>query len=144
MQDPTVVKIIQEKGEINDELDFALMNYLLQNRGPGYTACQPSLVEIEEGKKAIKMKRNHALAHYNLGLIYGGQGKKSLAVKYYTAAIRYDRKDADAHNNRGLIYMEQGKYHRAVADFSRALEVNPNHLYAAQNRQNAKQKLATR
>ena len=59
MQDPTVVKIIQEQGEINDELDFALMNYLLQNRGPGYTACQPSLVELEEGKKAIKMNIDH-------------------------------------------------------------------------------------
>ena len=55
MQDPIVVKILQEKGVISDELDYALMNYLLQNRGPGFTACQPSLVELEEGSKAIKM-----------------------------------------------------------------------------------------
>ncbi|MFX0133755.1 MAG: hypothetical protein ACFFDN_08930 [Candidatus Hodarchaeota archaeon] len=59
MQDPTIIKIIQEKGEINDELDFALMNYLLQNRGPGFTACQPSLVELEGGKQAIKMNIDH-------------------------------------------------------------------------------------
>jgi hypothetical protein len=55
MQDPRVIRILQEKGEINDELDFALMKYLIQNRGPGYTACQPSLVELEGGKRAIKL-----------------------------------------------------------------------------------------
>ncbi len=52
---PNIIKVLQEKGAISDELDYALMNYLLKNRGTGYTACQPSLVEIEGGKKAIKM-----------------------------------------------------------------------------------------
>ncbi|MFX1237614.1 MAG: hypothetical protein ACFFAS_00620 [Promethearchaeota archaeon] len=52
---PKVVKIIQEKGEINDEIDYALMNYLLQHVGPGYTACQPQLVELDGGTQAIKM-----------------------------------------------------------------------------------------
>lgn len=59
MQDPSIIKIIQEQGEINDELDLALANYLIQNRGPGFTACQPSLVELEGGKKAIKMDIDH-------------------------------------------------------------------------------------
>ena len=53
MQDPSIVKVLQENGEINDELDYAIMNYLIQNRGPGFTACQPSLIELEEGKKSI-------------------------------------------------------------------------------------------
>jgi hypothetical protein len=56
---PAVIKILQDKGEINDELDFALMNYLITNRGPGYTACQPQLVELENSKKAIKMNVDH-------------------------------------------------------------------------------------
>ena len=59
MQDPSVIKILQKQGEIDDELDYALMNYLIQNRGPGYTACQPSLVELENGNKAIKMNIDH-------------------------------------------------------------------------------------
>lgn len=59
MSDPIIVKILQQQGQINDELDYALMNYLLKNRGPGYTACQPSLVELEGGKKAIKMNIDH-------------------------------------------------------------------------------------
>ena len=52
---PKILKVIEDDGEINDELDYALMNYLIRNRGPGYTACQPKLVELENGKKAIKM-----------------------------------------------------------------------------------------
>ena len=53
-------KILNEQGEINDELDYALMNYLIKNRGFGFTACQPKLVELEEeGKKAIKMDIDH-------------------------------------------------------------------------------------
>jgi len=59
MKNPSVIKILEERGEINDELDYALMNYLLQNRGAGYTACQPQLLEIEGGKKAIKMNIDH-------------------------------------------------------------------------------------
>ncbi|MHA1272747.1 MAG: hypothetical protein ACTSVV_18615 [Promethearchaeota archaeon] len=55
MEPPKVAKILQENGEISDELDYAIMNYLLQNRGTGYTACQPKLVELENGKKAIQM-----------------------------------------------------------------------------------------
>ncbi len=55
MSAPNVVKVLQEAGEINDELDYALMNYLLKNRGTGFTACQPQLVELEDGKQAIKM-----------------------------------------------------------------------------------------
>ncbi|MHA2035263.1 MAG: hypothetical protein ACW98X_02445 [Promethearchaeota archaeon] len=59
MEDPTIVKVLQENGEINDELDYAIMNYLIQNRGPGFTACQPSLIELEDDKKAIKMDIDH-------------------------------------------------------------------------------------
>lgn len=55
MDNPQIKKVIEEEGEISDELDYALMNYLLRNRGSGYTPCQPQLVELESGKKAIKM-----------------------------------------------------------------------------------------
>ncbi len=65
MEDPSIVKVLQENGEINDELDYAIMNYLIQNRGPGFTACQPSLIELEEEKKAIKMDIDHTFIDGN-------------------------------------------------------------------------------
>ena len=65
MSIPNVVNILQEDGAINDELDYALMTYILKNRGTGYTACQPSLVELEDGKKAIKMNIDNTLINKN-------------------------------------------------------------------------------
>ncbi len=62
---PNVIKVLQEQGEINDELDFALMNYLITNRGAGYTACQPQLVELENSKQAIKMNIDNTFIDKN-------------------------------------------------------------------------------
>jgi len=90
MSAPIVVKILQEQGEINDELDYALMNYLIQNRGPGYTACQPSLVELDGGRLAIKMNIDHTFIDNDnqlMGLGIVGQiyiDHKTLKVIYCT------------------------------------------------------------
>ena len=65
MSAPNVIKVLQENGEINDELDYAIMNYLLKNRGSGYTACQPKLVELEGEKQAIKMDLDHTFIDKN-------------------------------------------------------------------------------
>ncbi|MFW9896301.1 MAG: hypothetical protein ACFFDB_04075 [Promethearchaeota archaeon] len=88
MEDPLIVKTLQEKGEINDELDYAIMNYLIQNRGPGYTACQPSLTELEGGKKAIKMDLDHTFIDNNNQLMgLGIVGK--IYIDYETLKVIY-------------------------------------------------------
>lgn len=79
---PKIMKVIEENGEINDELDYALMNYLLKNRGPGYTACQPKLVELEDGKKAIKMDIDHTFIDKNNNLM--GLGIVGFLIIDYT------------------------------------------------------------
>lgn len=52
---PEIAQVIEENGEISDDLDYALMRYLMENRGSGFTACQPKLVKLKNGTKAIKM-----------------------------------------------------------------------------------------
>ena len=87
MKEPHIVKVLQE-GEINDELDYALMNYLLKNRGPGYTACQPKLIELEDSKKAIKMDIDSTFVDKNnqlMGLGIVG----SLFVEFDTLKVLY-------------------------------------------------------
>jgi len=89
-QQPKVAKVLQEDGEINDELDYALMNFLLKNRGTGYTPCQPKLVELENGEKAIQMNIDNTFADKNNQLMgLGIVGKmyidfESLKVIYCT------------------------------------------------------------
>ena len=98
MPTPNVVKILQEEGAINDELDYALMNYLLKNRGTGYTACQPSLVELEEGKKAIKMNIDNTLIDKNNQLMgIGIVG--TLFIDSETLQVIYCTSKEDLENN---------------------------------------------
>lgn len=51
---PIIVKVLAEHGKVSDEIDWNVYKFLINERGPGYTACSPSLVELEGGKKAIK------------------------------------------------------------------------------------------
>ena len=98
MQDPSIIKILQKQGEINDELDYAIMNYLLQNRGPGYTACQPSLVELEEGKQAIKVNLDHTFVDKDNQLMgLGIVGK--IYVDIETLQVIYCTSKGDLENN---------------------------------------------
>ena len=46
MSEPNVVRVIEPSGEVDDMIDYIVNNRLAQERGMGYTACQPSLVEI--------------------------------------------------------------------------------------------------
>ncbi len=62
MQEPKILKILEESGELSDELDYMVNNRLMAERGMGYTACSPSLVEIEYAgnpKQVIKMGIDH-------------------------------------------------------------------------------------
>ena len=55
---PNEIRIIASSGKISDELDWKVSQFLLKERGPGYTSCQPSLVEIEGDmgpKETIKL-----------------------------------------------------------------------------------------
>ncbi|MHA1298941.1 MAG: hypothetical protein ACTSO9_05795 [Candidatus Helarchaeota archaeon] len=46
------MKVIQKAGKVDDEIDWQVAKHVM-NLGQ-YTPCQPSLVELEGGKQAIK------------------------------------------------------------------------------------------
>ena len=54
MSEPVVKKVIHPEGQIPDELDWELTKKLMEF-GVGYTPCQPSMVELEDGRQAIKL-----------------------------------------------------------------------------------------
>ncbi len=54
MSEPKIKKVIYPEGQIPDELDWELTKYLME-LGIGYTPCQPSMVELEDGRQAIKL-----------------------------------------------------------------------------------------
>lgn len=52
--EPRVTSIITA-GEISDEVDYAVAMYIGNERGFGLTACQPHLVEIDDGRQLVRM-----------------------------------------------------------------------------------------
>jgi hypothetical protein len=95
---PNILKVLQEKGAINDELDIALMNYLIQNRGPGYTACQPQLVELEGNIKAIKMDIDNTFVN-NENQLMGLGIVGTLFVDYDSISVIYCTSKAELEHN---------------------------------------------
>lgn len=51
-KEPKVVKVLEKSGSVNEEIDWQVAKHVMDFGG--YTPCQPSLVELEGGKKAIK------------------------------------------------------------------------------------------
>ena len=95
---PRIIKVLQEKGEINDELDYAIMNYLMQNRGTGYTACQPQLVELEGNIKAIKLNIDNTFVN-NSNQLMGLGIVGTLFVDYDSLSVIYCTSTAELEQN---------------------------------------------
>ena len=74
MQEPKILRVIEESGELSDELDYIVNNSLMQARGMGYTACAPSLIEIDYNGNAmevIKMGIDHTYVDSETGMVMG-------------------------------------------------------------------------
>jgi hypothetical protein len=95
---PKIVKVLQERGEINDEIDYALMNYLMQNRGTGYTACQPQLVELEGNKSAIKLNIDNTFVN-NDNQLMGLGIVGTLFIDYDSLSVIYCTPKAELEHN---------------------------------------------
>ena len=72
-QEPKVLRVVEESGELSDELDYMVNKSLMQDRGMGYTACSPSLVEIDFGgtQQVIKMGIDHTFVDSDTGNVMG-------------------------------------------------------------------------
>ncbi|MFI5457815.1 MAG: tetratricopeptide repeat protein [Isosphaerales bacterium] len=81
-------------------------------------------------REAIRLKPDDALAHANLGLVLGAQGKPAEAIAAYREAIRLKPDFAEAHRNLGLALQIQGKLAEAVAESSEAIRLEPDYAEA--------------
>lgn len=51
-KEPKVIKVLEKSGRVDEEVDWQVAKYIMDFGG--YTPCQPSLVELEDGQQAIK------------------------------------------------------------------------------------------
>jgi hypothetical protein len=71
MEEPEVVEVLAESGEISDELDYKLSRYIMDARGFGLTPCQPALVKLEDGRSAIKLGLDHTYLDSDTNQVMG-------------------------------------------------------------------------
>ena len=89
--------------------------------------------KIEPYKKAIRIKPGFAMAHYNLGLVYGKSGMYKEAIEVYKQVIRIKPSFAVAHYNLGVACLKSGRYKEAILALKHAIRIGPNYVDAHYN-----------
>jgi hypothetical protein len=67
---PKVLSVIAA-GDVSDEIDYFVNNYLANERGMGLTACQPALVDVENVGQAIRFKIDYTFVDSNSNKVMG-------------------------------------------------------------------------
>jgi hypothetical protein len=66
-------------------------------------------------REAIRLKKDDAMAHYNLGIVLRAKGQLDEAIAAYREAIRLKKEYAEAHCNLGHVLRDQGHFGEALA-----------------------------
>jgi hypothetical protein len=74
-------------------------------------------------REAIRVKKDHAESHYNLGLALSAKGAVDEAVAEYREAIRLKKDCAQAHCNLGHVLFDKGQFAEALNCFRRGHEL---------------------
>ena len=83
--------------------------------------------------KAIELRSDYALAHYNIGNLLYVQGKPEEAVKAFREAVRLDPQYAVAHGNLGYALLTLGRDDEALSCFREQARLNPENAEALTN-----------
>ncbi len=76
-------------------------------------------------KKATKINRISAIAHYNIGYTHHLRGNYKLAIKSYKASIDRKSNFVLPHQNLGKVYYKSGHYKEAIEQANKVLKLNP-------------------
>jgi tetratricopeptide (TPR) repeat protein len=81
-------------------------------------------------REAIRLKKDDALAHYNLGNALRERGQWDEAIACYREAIRLKKDFALAHNNLGVALRHQGRLDEAIAAYREAIRLKKDYADA--------------
>src|SRR5205085_7224819 len=96
------------------------------NRGLLYQNMGELEKATNDYEAILKLDRNYADAHYNLGYIDLAFKKDyNSAITHFTDAIRINKQYAEAFYNRGVAYDFLGDRKSAVKDYRQALNIVP-------------------
>ncbi len=88
-------------------------------------------------EQALRVTKDNALAHNNLGLALEEGGRTEEAIRHYREALRIDPAMDNAHGNLGNALIEQGRREEGIREYEQALRINPGSVRAHNNLGNA-------
>lgn len=80
-------------------------------------------------RAAVQRVPESAVAHSNLGMVFGGQGKAQQAREQFEKAVQLRPDFAIAHNNLADLYGQEGKTDLAIEECKKAIEADPAFVY---------------
>ena len=107
------------------------------DRGMIYLEQGEYQLAIDAFDEAIRLDPQDAIAYYNRGIAYNGQGRGDTrgAARFNRAKQDFDQAirlnpQADAYYNRGVAYRNLGQYENAIEDFDEATSLDPQYAEA--------------
>ena len=74
---------------------------------------------------ALEVTENNAIAHNNLGSVFGKKGQLRKAREHYTKAIQLNSNYVSAIHNLGLVFFRMGNLNEAIDQYTEALRIDP-------------------
>ena len=85
---------------------------------------------LEQFNTSIGLAPDHAVAHYNLGVIAMGSQRLDEAAAHFQLALAARPDYVEAHTNFGVLLQRQGRGAEAIAHYRSALAVKPDNAIA--------------
>ncbi len=92
---------------------------------------------VRELELALALAPDHAVAHYNLGVIALGRNDAPEALARFERAIEARPDYGEAHNNLGVVLDYLGRFTEAIEHYRQAVAINPDSFMAHSNLGNA-------
>ena len=88
---------------------------------------------IAEFRESLRLNRESAPTHYNLGFALSARGRRDEAITAFEEALRIDPGYAQAHNNLGALLQLAGQPDAALEHYRRAAALRPDNVEARTN-----------
>lgn len=105
-------------------LDHYFLGICYANKG----RVEPQFLDeaIKEYNISLKLKGEHAQAHYGLAMVYFyGKGDREKGIEHMKEATRCDERYAQAYAALGQFYYQTAQYKEAIQNYKKAISLYP-------------------
>jgi tetratricopeptide (TPR) repeat protein len=84
-------------------------------------------------ERALEVTQDNGVAHFNLALALGSQGRFAEALMHHEATLRVEPNHGDVRYEIGILFERWGRTNDAIRAYTEAVRVHPDHVRARNN-----------